>query len=337
VQARSFDWLQNDARGLLCVPGSFHIDPARPVERAVVTHGHADHARPGNRAVLATPETLAIMNARYGESHAGSTQPLIYGETLRLGEVSVRLLPAGHILGSAQVLLEYRGERAVISGDYKRAADPTCAPFEVIACDLFVTEATFGLPVFRHPDPAAEVGKLLRSLALFPDAAHLIGVYSLGKCQRLIALLREVGYDAPLYLHGALVALTRLYEELGTNLGNLIPLSPDAKKTVAGSIVLCPPGALADRWSRGFPERITGLASGWMLIRQRAKQRRVELPLVISDHADWPELTETIRETGAGTIWVTHGQEDALVHHARSRGLDAAPLSLQGRGEEDTQ
>lgn len=328
-------WLRPVANGLYCEPGDFFIDPLRPVARAVVTHGHADHARPGHAKVLATPETLAIMDTRYGPGHCGRTQGLAYGERLRLGDATVRFAPAGHILGSAQVVVEYRGERVVVSGDYKRRADPTCRAFEPVECDLFITEATFGLPVFHHPDADDEVAKLLRSLTLFPERAHLVGVYALGKCQRVIRHLRAQGYDAPIYMHGALRELSELYQRHGVDLGPLVPVTPSVKKETAGKLVLCPPGALADRWARGFPERITAMASGWMLIRQRVKQRRVELPLVISDHADWDELTRTIREVKAGTIWVTHGQEDALVHYAKKLGLDAAPLSLQGRGDEE--
>ena len=224
-------------------PGGFFVDPVRPVERAVVTHGHADHARPNNQKVLATAETLAIMRARYGEAAGAALQPLALGETLVIGEVSVRLVPAGHVLGSAQVVLLYRGSRVVVSGDYKRGADPTCLPFEPVACDVFVTEATFGLPVFRHPAPAHEIGRLLRSLALFPERSHLVGVYALGKCQRVIALLRQAGYDRPLYLHGALSALCELYQRHGVDLGELRPVAGVAKADLAGQIVLAPPSA----------------------------------------------------------------------------------------------
>ena len=333
--ARPFHWLCPKAAGLYCEAGDFFIDPSRPVERAVITHGHADHARAGHARVLATPETLAIMDVRYGPGHSRETQGLSYGERLRFGEATVWLAPAGHILGSAQIVIEVDGQRAVVSGDFKRRSDPTCRPFEVVEADLFITEATFGLPVFHHPDTREEVGKLLRSLALFPDRTHLIGVYALGKCQRLLTELRALGYDEAIYVHGALIDLSALYERHGIDLGALIPVTAASKKETAGRIVLCPPGALADRWSRGFPERISGMASGWMQIRQRVKQRRVELPLIISDHADWDELTRTIREVKAGTVWVTHGQEDALVHYARDLGLDAAPLSLQGRDGEE--
>ena len=330
----AFDWLYPTNKGLYCAPGDFYIDPVSPVPRAVVTHGHADHARPGHQGVLATPETLAIMAARYGTNHANEINGMEYGRTVSVGDVDVRFAPAGHVLGSAQAVLEYDRQRVVVSGDFKRRPDPTCAPFEVVSCDLFVTEATFGLPVFRHPDPGGEVRKLLRSLALFPEKTHLVGVYALGKCQRLLSLIRDAGYAEPIFVHGALIELCDLYRRHGVDFGELVPMAAVDKKSTAGRLVLCPPGALADRWSRGFPDRVTGLASGWMLIRQRARQRRVELPLVISDHADWHELTATIRDVGAPTLWVTHGQEDALVHYARGLGIDAAPLRLQGRDDE---
>ena len=216
-------WLRVTPDGLLCEPGGFFVDPVRPVERAVITHGHADHARPGHRAVLATPETLAIMRARMGGGAGESQQAMRLGEVLRLGEVTIRLVPAGHVLGSAQVVMEWRGSRAVVSGDYKRQPDATCLPFEPVPCDVFVTEATFALPVFRHPDPAHEVAKLLKSLALFPERTHVVGCYALGKCQRLITLIRAAGWDRPVYLHGAQQPLCRLYEELGVPLGELRP------------------------------------------------------------------------------------------------------------------
>ena len=189
-------WLRVTPEGLHCLPGGFTVDPVRPVGLAVITHGHADHARPGHGAVLATPETLAIMRARMGEGRAGeSQQPLRPGEEVAHNGVRIRLAPAGHVLGSAQVCLEWQGSRAVVSGDYKRARDPTCAPFEPVPCDVFVTEATFGLPIFRHPPADGEVAKLLRSVELFPERTHVVGCYALGKCQRLIALLREAGWD----------------------------------------------------------------------------------------------------------------------------------------------
>lgn len=328
------EWLHPTDNGLYCAPGDFHIDPARAVERAVITHGHGDHARPGHGAVLATPETCAIMRMRLGEDCAGHFQPTDVGETICIGDVDVTLHPAGHILGSAQVSLAYRGARAVVSGDYKRHADPTCASFEVVPCDLFVTEATFGLPVFRHELAAAEIERLLESLRQFPDRTHLVGAYGLGKCQRLIRELRLAGYDRAVWLHGAMVSLCEFYEAQGIALGDLRPVT-EADTALAGEIVMCPPSALADRWSRRFADPLAVFASGWMRVRARARQRSVELPLVISDHADWPELVATIQDTGAGEVWVTHGREDALVRQCDLMGLEGRALRLVGRDEEE--
>jgi putative mRNA 3-end processing factor len=326
-------WLKPDPAGLCCAPGGFHVDPTRAVPRAVITHGHSDHARAGHGAVLATPETVAIMKARLGPEAAGSFQELRYGEPLALGEVTVRLVPAGHILGSAQVVIEHRGRRAVVSGDYKRRPDPTAAEFELVRCDLFVTEATFALPVFRHEPDARETGRLLASLQAFPERTHLVGAYGLGKTQRLIALLRAAGYDRPVWLHGAHKAMCELYGELGVGLGALA-LVGEAETKLPGEIVLCPPSALKDRWTRRLSEPVTAFASGWMRVRARARQWGVELPLVISDHVDWPELIATIAETEAEEIWVTHGREDALVHQIGLMGRRGRALALVGFEEE---
>jgi putative mRNA 3-end processing factor len=200
---------------------------------------------------------------------------------------------------------------------------------------VFITEATFGLPVFRHPPDADEIDKVLRSLVLFPERAHLIGVYALGKCQRVIALLRRAGYDRPIYIHGALVALCNLYRQLGVELGDLRLASEATKDELKGQIVLSPPAADTDRWSRRLPDPITAVASGWMRVRQRARQRGVELPLVISDHADWDELLLTIEEVQAREIWVTHGREEALIHAAGLMGKRARALSLVGYEDEE--
>jgi putative mRNA 3-end processing factor len=332
---RPEDILMPTPVGTFCKLGAFHIDPTRPVERALITHAHSDHARAGHGAVLATEETLDLMRLRYGDGFAGSTQAARYGESVRVGGVEVTLHPAGHVLGSAQALVEAHGLRAVASGDYKNVADPTCAPFELVCCDLFITEATFALPVFRHGDPHLEIAKLLHSLALFPERAHLIGAYSLGKAQRVIALLREQGYQAPIYLHGAMERITQYYTSRGIALGELRVVRGAVKSELAGTITLCPPSALSDLWARRFPDPVTAMASGWMRIRARARQYGVALPLVISDHADWDGLTATIAATGANEIWVTHGQEDALVHWCATRGLRARPLDIVGYGDED--
>ena len=331
---RPHELLVSSPAGLGCPPGGFHVDPLRPVDKALITHGHSDHARPGHGAVLATQETLDLMRLRYGDEFAGATQAVRYGETLSLGGVAVTFHPAGHVLGSAQIALARNGLRMVASGDYKDAADPTCPPFELVPCDVFITEATFGLPVFRHGDPGGEIAKLLRSVALFPERAHLVGAYSLGKAQRVIALIRKGGYDKPIYLHGALERITHYYQERGIALGELRAARDAKKAELAGAIALCPPSALQELWSRRFPDPVSAFASGWMRVRARARQRGVELPLVISDHADWDGLTATITATDASEIWVTHGQEDALVHWARLRGLKARPLAIVGYGDE---
>lgn len=328
-------WLRPTPAGLYCEPGDFTIDPTRPVPRAIVTHGHGDHARPGNGAVLATPATLAIMRQRYGDEAGGILQAAEYDAAIDVGGVSVSLVPAGHVLGSAQVVLEHRGCRVVVSGDYKRRRDPTCAPFSPQRCDLFITEATFALPVFRHPPDGSEIARLLHSVALYPERCHLVGTYALGKCQRVLALLREAGWDAPVYLHGALLPLVGLYESLGVVLGPILPATGATKVELAGQIVLAPPAALADRWTRRLPDPVVCLASGWMRVKQRAKARGIELPLVISDHADWDELTDTVTGLSAGEIWVTHGREEALVHYATVAGLKARPLDLVGYDEEE--
>ena len=331
---RPEDILLPTPSGVCCKQGGFHIDPTRAVERAVITHGHSDHARAGHGAVLATQETLDLMRLRYGENFAGRTQAIRYGESVTLGGVRLTFHPAGHVLGSAQIRVAHDGLTMVASGDYKDVADPTCAPFEPVRCDVFITEATFGLPVFRHGDPAGEIAKLLHSVAVFPERAHLVGAYSLGKAQRVIALLRQAGYDAPIYLHGALESITRYYAAR-MDLGEL-PLVRAAKKPeLVGAIALAPPSALKDVWTRRFPEPVAAFASGWMRVRARARQRGVELPLVISDHADWDGLGATIAATGAGEIWVTHGAEDALVRWCGLRGLAARPLNIVGYGEED--
>ncbi len=329
-------WLRVLPDGLFCEPGGFYIDPVRPVDRAVITHAHADHARPGHAAVLASPETMALMDVRMGVGRAGASQQVLeYGQVLSVNDVRVWLQPAGHVLGAAQVAMEWRGSRAVVSGDYKRAPDPTCRPFEPIPCDVFVTEATFALPVFRHPKASAEVAKLLASLTLFPTRTHVVGAYALGKAQRMIALLREAGWDRPIYLHGAMVPLCAAYERMGISLGELRPATVADKASLAGQVVIAPPSAIADRWARRLAEPVACMASGWMRVRQRARSKGVELPLIVSDHADWDELLATVDEVGAPEIWVTHGREEALIHEVAKRGVRGRALRLVGYGEEE--
>lgn len=333
---RAKDLLCPRPEGLYCPPGDFYIDAVRPVKRALITHGHSDHARSGHQAVLATRQTLDIMALRYGEDFAGTTQAAALGETTDINGVSVTFHPAGHVLGSAQIAVEYEGIRIVASGDYKRMPDATCQPFEVVPCDVFITEATFGLPVFRHPPDQEEIARLLKSIEQFPERAHLVGAYALGKAQRVMRLIRDAGYDMPIYIHGTLAKLSDYYRSQGIDLGVLEPATMESggKGDFAGAIVIGPPSAFADRWARRFPDPVSCFASGWMRIRQRAKQRGVELPLIISDHSDWDELTATIHATGAREVWVTHGREEALVRWCELEGIAAKPLHLVGYEDE---
>ncbi|TIX49170.1 ligase-associated DNA damage response exonuclease [Alteraurantiacibacter aquimixticola] len=329
-----FSWIRPEPHGIHVVPADVWIDPSKPVDRALVTHGHADHARGGHGATVATPETLAIMKLRYAT--AEGAQPVEYGETIRLaGGVDATFIPAGHVLGSAQILLEHAGERVVITGDYKRRPDPTCPPFEVTPCDIFITEATFGLPLFTHPPIGEEMAKLLKRLSDNPERCVLVGAYALGKAQRVIAELRAAGHTDPIYLHGAMEKMCRLYEEFGVDLGELRLVADHTKEEMRGSIVVCPPSALNDRWSRRLPEPITAMASGWMRVRQRARQRNVELPLVISDHADWDELTRTVEEVDPHETWITHGREEALLRWHQLTQRRARALAMVGREDED--
>ncbi|MBL4919032.1 ligase-associated DNA damage response exonuclease [Szabonella alba] len=324
--------------GLYCAPGDFYIDPLRPVARALVTHGHADHARPGHGAVLATRQTLEIMAIRYGEEFTASRQ--IADGPIRIGQTTVSFHPAGHVLGSAQILIvPDKGPRILISGDYCRVPNPVCAPWEPVPCDILITEATFGLPIFRHPDPMAEARRLIASMAEFPDRPHLVGAYALGKAQRVIALARAAGHAAPIAIHGALKRLCDYHAEQGIDLGPLVAATEPATKPNpadhdTAQLVLAPPSAFASPWVQRFRDPVLCYASGWMTVRARARQRGIELPLVISDHVDWPQLTATIRELAPTEVWITHGAEDGLLRWCEIEGFAARPLRLIGYEDE---
>lgn len=335
TMVRPEELLHPTPAGLYCPAGDFYVDPVRPVDRAVVTHGHADHARAGHGSVLAHPQTLRIMAERYGRDFTGRRQAAEYGERTAIGGVDIRLHPAGHVLGSAQAEIGRSGLTMVVSGDYKRRRDPTCRSFEPAPCHVFISEATFGLPVFTHPDDREEIGRLVRSLGQFPERAHLVGAYALGKAQRVIMLLREAGWDRTIFVHGALERLNRLYQEEGVDLGPLAPTRDLPKGSCGGEVVIAPPSAIADRWSRRFADPVTAFASGWMGVRARARQRGVELPLVISDHADWGELIQTFEDIRPEEVWITHGREEGLLRWAELNGQKARALRLVGYDEED--
>src|SRR5439155_10620012 len=272
--ARLGSWIESHPEGIYVRPADAWIDPSQPKAKALITHGHSDHARAGHGAVLATQETLAIMEVRCGPQNG---QPVAYDESIRTGDIDVSFVPAGHVLGSAQIVLEHvtslGAERVVVSGDYKRRPDPTCACFVPVPCDVFITEATFGLPVFRHPDTGSEIDRLLYRLHANPARCVLVGAYALGKAQRIICELRARGHHDPIYFHGAIERLNQLYESFGVELGELRHAGDANKAEMAGHIVIAPPGALNDRWSRRLPDPVTAMASGWMRIRQRARQR----------------------------------------------------------------
>jgi putative mRNA 3-end processing factor len=331
-------WMEVREGGFYCVPADCYVDPMTPVPRVVVTHGHADHASKGHGTVWATPETIDIMRTRYYLDDETNTVSLRYGQRHDLGGgVTLWLASAGHILGSAQAVFEYQGQRIVAAGDFKRHLDPTCAPFEVVPCDVFITEATFALPVFQHPPLEAEVEKLMRSMRTLPDRTHLVGVYALGKCQRVMKTLRLAGYEHPFYIHGALKRLTELYESYGQDCGEwqlVSDIDRKDKDRFRGKIVLCPPAQINDRWSRRFADPLPTVASGWMQIRARARQKRAELGLVVSDHADWNDLLRTCRETKADMVWITHGRVEALEYALKKEGINAKGLHLIGMAEE---
>ena len=315
------------------IPIDVYIDPPYPVDKAIITHAHSDHARSGHKNVLATKQTIQLMKLRYGENCAESFQELQYGEKIKINDIEISLFPSGHILGSSQVLLNKNGYKVVITGDYKTKKDPTVTEFELIRCNTLVTEATFGLPIFCHPKPSVEIKKIINSLKQRNGRNHLLGVYALGKAQRLIKLLRENGFTEKIYIHGAMEKLCKYYEDQGIKLGDIEKVD-SKKQNLTNKLILCPPSALRDRWSRKFNNCVISLASGWMCIKQRVKQNLIEIPLIISDHSDWNELTQTIKGTNAENVWITHGREDGLVRWCTVKGLNAKPLSIIGRDEE---
>lgn len=332
-----------DERGLYCPAGNFHIDPWEPVETAVVTHGHADHARPGSSRYVCTPETAAVIGLRFGA--AGGTAEaapeivqLPFGEQRRIGSVTVSLHPAGHVFGSSQVRIDDGEEVWVIAGDFKRQDDPTCRPFEVVGADTFVTEATFGLPVYSWAvaaDVAAEIRQWWHSDT---ERASILFCYAFGKTQRVLAELARLT-DRPVYLHGAAQALTDLYREHGIPMLPTQPVTEEAGRDgFAGELVIAPPSAHRSPWMKRFKRPQTAFASGWMQIRGARRRRGYERGFVISDHADWDALVRTCRETEAGRIYVTHGRNDVLARYLRETlGVEAEPLDTLYEDEGDAQ
>ena len=319
-----------DAGGLYCAAGGFHVDPARPVRCAVVTHAHADHARGGSARYVAAAPGAALLQARLGQD-LPLTAPA-YGERLRLGDATVSLHPAGHVTGSAQVRVEAGGEVWVVSGDYKRQPDPTCEPFEVLPCDVFVSEATFALPVYRWPPVAGVVADIVRWWRGNAAAgrASLLYAYALGKAQRLLAELAAHGeLPGPLVVHAAVERMNTAYARCGVDLPGCEELDAVDRETLRGALVLAPPAAAGGAWTRRLPSPATGFCSGWMRVRGARRRGGWERGFVLSDHADWPALVETTLATGARRVLLSHGFDDTLARYLAGRGLDAGTVSLR--------
>ena len=318
--------------GLYCEPGDFYIDPWQPVERAVLTHAHADHTYRGSQSYLVSHEGRLLFRARLGdESHI---ETIAYGEEREINGVRVSLHPAGHVLGSAQVRVEYRGEVWVASGDYKTVPDPTCTAFEPVRCHAFITEATFGLPIYLWPDPQTVFDEISEWWRLNRERgkASLVLAYALGKAQRILA-----GVDAtigPIFTHGAVEHLTDKYRESGIALPPTTYVGSVTKKSeFAGALIVAPPGAEGSTWTRRFGPYSSGFASGWMKIRGARRRRAGDRGFVLSDHADWAELQTAIAATGAEQIWVTHGSINPLVRWLQEQGYDARPLETKYLGD----
>ncbi len=327
--------LRTTDRGLYCETGDFHIDPWSPVPRAVVTHAHGDHLTWGCDAYLVSHEGAVVSRERLG-SWAAGVESVAYGETRVINGVSVSLHPAGHILGSAQVRLEYRGEVWVVSGDYKTDPDPTCTAWEPVRCHTFITESTFGLPIYRWPsqqDVFADINAWWRTNATNGQVS-LLCAYALGKAQRLIAGLDDS--TGPILTHGAVERMTLRYREAGI----VLPPTRHASEalrdgSITGAILVAPPSVTGSTWLRRFGEVRTAFASGWMRVRGARRRRGVDAGFTLSDHVDWPQLLSAVRATGAERVWVTHGFTGPVVRWLTERGLDARAIATRWEGERD--
>ena len=319
--------LLSDAReGLRCAAGGFHVDPREPVPLAVVTHAHADHAVPGSSAYLCAAPSLSLLRHRLGPEAAIEGIP--YGETLSLGEARISFHPAGHVLGSAQLRVERGGEVWVVTGDYKREPDPTCAPFEPVRCDVLVTEASYALPIFRWDDPREVLRDVHRWWQGNSRRASVLFCYVLGKAQRILAGLAELT-DRPVYVHGAIEPITRIYREASVRLLPTLPVAETAKgRSFAGELVLAPMTARGSPWMRRFGDHESAFASGSMRIRGQRRRRSFDRGFPLSDHADWPGILRTVEESSARRVLATHGYREALVHWLRDRGMDADTAGL---------
>jgi putative mRNA 3-end processing factor len=335
------DILVRDDRGFYCPPGDFYVDPWKPVDRAIITHAHSDHARPGHRQYLTTPEGARVLRVRMGPDARIDT--LAYGRSLERNGVRLSLHPAGHVLGSAQVRIEYRGKVAVISGDYKTEIDATCTPFEPVRCHLFVSESTFALPIYRWMPQAEIFADINRWWAVNGARGHssVLLAYSLGKSQRLLAGLEpDIG---PIFVHGAVEPLNAAYRQSGIILPKTAYVadtersakSAGTRPKWSGAMIVAPPSAMGTPWMRRFQPLSAAFVSGWMTIRGARRRQALDKGFVLSDHADWPGLLSAIAATGAEQVWLTHGYSAVLARHLTELGLDARSIDTHFRGEAD--
>ena len=330
--------LTETSSGLWSAAGRFHIDPWEPVDRAIITHAHGDHARPGNTSYLCAAPCEALLRRRFGVDAAIESLP--YGQSLTIGEVRVSFHPAGHVLGSAQIRLESDDGIWVVSGDYKRATDPTCAAFECVRCDVFITESTFGLPIYRWDPTDTVIADLLRWWNANAEAGRtsVLFCYTIGKAQRVLAELMRVT-DRTIYVHGMMLGMIEVYRQAGVA---MLPVTPVIERTgrsrssaasFAGQLVLAPLSARGTPWMRRLGDVSDGFASGLMRVRGVRRQRAFDRGFVLSDHADWPALLQTIEETGAPRVLATHGYAEPLARHLAQRGLATGVIRTAWEGE----
>ena len=322
--------LINTAEGLYCPAAQAWIDPHRPVTRALITHAHADHARPGCDEYWATTSSAGILRQRLGQSI--NLRTLNYKQQQQIGNAVVSFHSAGHVLGSAQIRLEVNGEVWVVTGDYKRCPDPSCEPFDPVPCDVLITEATFALPIYRWSDGATLAHSIKEWWQGDRSRPSLLFCYSFGKAQRVMAELAAIGVDDEVLLHGAVETVTRHYRDLSVPMVPSRPVSElPRKESLAGRLVLAPPSAHRSSWMRRFPAPQTAFASGWMAVRGARRRKGYERGFVLSDHADWQGLIRTVKESGAQRVYVTHGQNDVLARYLNEvEGIQAAPLTALG-------
>ncbi len=322
-----------NANGLYCRPGDFYIDPWQPVNTAVITHGHGDHLRSGSATYILARPGAGIAYQRLG-GEKGITA-VDYGTRMELGSTTISLHPAGHILGSAQIRIEHEGRVWVVSGDYKRQSDPTCDPFEVVECDVFISEATFALPIYRWPSVSQVAEEIFRWWQANRERgmASILFCYALGKAQRVLTELRAFTNE-PVYTHGAVDSIVRVYRGASIPMLPTLAVGAERKTDFRGALIMAPPGAVATPWMRRFGEHSTGFCSGWMRVRGDRRRRGYDRGFVVSDHADWPGLIETCRATRAQRVLLTHGYSDALVRYLREQGVEASALKTSFGAEE---